>query len=283
MHRLLLFTFLNGIAAFAFSAQINKTLYINNGLFTAVDNSTFPYLSFNETPNFSQRNSIINLTKGDVLSLKVINTDSLSHGFIIFGKTNVMSISAGDSISFNANFPEEGIFMFYDPAKKFSYLGLAGMITVGKPNSKNFYWEVRSHESSLNGALLSGAAEDWSIFNPDFYTINSLSHPDIENDTLAIVKGNVGDTILIYLFNPGISTHAIHFHGYHCTILHSTENNKHNGRSKDTFSIKSMHAMVLELIPDKPGKYPVHDHNLIAISGGGIHPNGMMLIMDIQP
>jgi hypothetical protein len=43
-----------------------------------------------------------------------------------------------------------------------------------------------------------------------------------------------------------------------------------------------MQALLLEMVPDKPGRYAVHDHNLVAVSGGGIHPNGMFLIMEIQ-
>ncbi|MBA3899569.1 MAG: multicopper oxidase domain-containing protein [Bacteroidetes bacterium] len=283
MLRLFFIFILNCIFSLAIFAQVNKTIYINNGLFTAVDNTTFPYLAFNENKNFNQKNLIINLIKGDNLVLKVINNDSLHHDFLVKGKTNPVAISPGDSIELNVSFPDEGVFMFYDFAKKYSYMGLAGMITVGKPNSKNFYWEVRSHESSLNPHLISGGSEDWATFNPDYYTINSFSHPHIENDTLAMLKGNVGDTIMIYLFNPGASNHSIHFHGYHCTIKYSTESILHIGRSKDTFSIRSLQAMVLQLVPDKPGKYPVHDHNLIAVSGGGIHPNGMMLTMDIKP
>ena len=70
--------------------------------------------------------------------------------------------------------------------------------------------------------------------------------------------------------------------GYHLEIISSSENESHEGRSKDTFPIKSSQSMILELIPDKTGEYPVHDHNLVAVSGGGIYPNGMFLTMLIE-
>jgi hypothetical protein len=44
-----------------------------------------------------------------------------------------------------------------------------------------------------------------------------------------------------------------------------------------------MDAMVLRMIPDKTGKYAVHDHNLVAVTGGNTHPNGMFTIMQINP
>ena len=54
------------------------------------------------------------------------------------------------------------------------------------------------------------------------------------------------------------------------------------GWEKDTFPIKSMETIVLELVPDKPGHYSVHDHNLTAVTGGGFHPKGMLVLMAID-
>ena len=119
-------------------------------------------------------------------------------------------------------------------------------------------------------------------YYPDYFTVNGKSNPDINNDADARVIGGVGDTIRIYIANTGQSIHSMHFHGYHLRILYSSENVTHVDRSKDTFPIKSMETLVLELVPDKVGEYPVHDHNLVAVTGGGIYPNGMFLTMLIQ-
>ena len=44
-----------------------------------------------------------------------------------------------------------------------------------------------------------------------------------------------------------------------------------------------MEVLKLELIPDKPGVYPVHDHNLIGVTGGMFYPNGMFTTLRIVP
>jgi hypothetical protein len=44
-----------------------------------------------------------------------------------------------------------------------------------------------------------------------------------------------------------------------------------------------MEGSVFRLIPDQPGEFPVHDHNLVATTGGNIYPLGMFLTMMITP
>jgi hypothetical protein len=43
-----------------------------------------------------------------------------------------------------------------------------------------------------------------------------------------------------------------------------------------------MESLVLELVPDKPGMFPVHDHNLMAVTGNRVYNNGMMIMMTIN-
>jgi len=51
---------------------------------------------------------------------------------------------------------------------------------------------------------------------------------------------------------------------------------------KDTFPVYSMETVVLELVPNQVGEYPVHDHNLVAVSGASMYPNGMFLTLLID-
>ena len=46
--------------------------------------------------------------------------------------------------------------------------------------------------------------------------------------------------------------------------------------SKDTVPIKAGETMVLELTANLAGIYPVHDHNLIAVTNAGFYPGGML-------
>ena len=270
----------------SFAATVNQTLYINNGSFTTVNNTTFPYLAFNATPVFNARNEVINVTTSDTLIIKVINNDSVIHGFEVQNIAGtVATINPADSISDTLTFTSERIHIYFDNYlyPNYRYMGLAGMICVNNSTTdKKFYWNIKEHQTNYNNQIVTGTPVNWAMYEPDYFTINGLSHPDLETDITAKVLGNIGDTMHIFMSNSGQSVHSIHFHGFHCRILFSSAGPLQTDRIKDTFSVKSMEAVVLEMIPDKLGEYTVHDHNLVAVSGGGIHPNGMMIIMKIE-
>ena len=103
------------------------------------------------------------------------------------------------------------------------------------------------------------------------------------NDPIINIQGNVGDTIYLYITNTGNGMRSIHFHGYHGEITYSSKNPGNVGRSKDTFPIYPLEATIIRIVPDKPGMYPVHEHNLVAVTGNNYYPNGMFTLMNIQP
>ena len=274
------------LAQQSFAATVNQTLYINRGTFVTVNSmSTFPYFAYNNSSSFDSRNEVINVATSDMLVIKVINNDTVVHGFNVKGYTGVnATINPGDSIIDTLTFTNERIYIYYDNYQypKNRYMGAAGMICVNNSTTdKKFWWNVKEHQVAYNNQLAAGNSVSWSSYDPDYFTINGLSHPDLQNDTTARITGSVGDTIHIFVANTGQSSHSIHFHGFHCRAVFSTVSNQ-TGWSKDTFPLKSMEAVVLELVPDKTGEYSVHDHNLVAVSGGNTHPNGMFIIMEIQ-
>jgi FtsP/CotA-like multicopper oxidase with cupredoxin domain len=183
-------------------------------------------------------------------------------------------------------FGEAGTFIYYDPLleEDYRYMGLGGMIVVLNPNSsaQNFYWNLKEHQPSYNDDIYNGLAADWSAYYPTYFTLNGNSNPHINDDESARVVGNVGDTLHVYMVNTGSSIHSIHYHGYHAEIIESTKFPSHVGRNKDTFAIYSMEIVVVELVPFQTGEYPVHDHNLVAVSGGNVYPNGMFLTIRIE-
>jgi FtsP/CotA-like multicopper oxidase with cupredoxin domain len=251
-----------------------------------VDSALFPYLAFNFTPQFSPTNARIDLKKGDTLFLKVINLDTLSHGFSIMYKSlSPLPIATGDSASYVLSFQNEGVFIFFDSLQyPFNrYMGLAGMICVNShQKSYNFYWNLKEHQKSYNHNISKGLAADFKTYYPDYFTINGKSYPDLQMDAAAKVTGSVGDTIRIFVANSGQSRHSIHFHGFHSKIIASNLNYMSPFTDKETFAFGSMEWAILEMVPDKVGLYSVHDHNLVAMSGGGVHPNGMFIIMEIK-
>jgi FtsP/CotA-like multicopper oxidase with cupredoxin domain len=261
------------------------TIYINRGVLIAIDGSQFPYLAYNSTPIFQAENTRLMLDAGDTMKLTLVNMDTAAHGFDIKTagnyKTTIPALSTRN-VSFTFLLP--GAFIYYDFSEANRYMGLAGMIVVKDKSSSIscFYWNMKEHQKSFNVNVSQGLPVDWSTYYPDYFTINGRSNPKINDDVNARVTGKIGDTIHIYMVNSGQSLHSIHYHGYHSEIIYSSKFPSHVGRLKDTYAIHAMEVVVVELIPDKVGEYPVHDHNLVAVSGGKMYPNGMFLTMLIE-
>jgi len=270
----------------SYASIVNKTLYINRGLFTTVDNTTFPALAFNVSNGFVPQNAVIKITTNDSLIVKVINNDSLVHGFNVKYVSGVNHlINPADSIVDTLYFSAQGVFIYYDNYlyPKNSYLGLAGMITViNSITDKKYYWNIKEHQTQYNNALSAGLNVNWLQYTPNYFTINAYSYPDLIADTSAKINVMLGDTVHIFIINSGNSSHSLHFHGFHSKVLYSSSSNMMVNSEKETFPLKPMEAVLLEMIPDKIGQYPVHDHNETALSGGGKYPNGMLLIMNVN-
>ena len=286
MMRCFILTGLFFIAVFSTKAAVvYDTLYINKGFFETVDTTYFAYYAFNDTATFSQHNSRIVINPGDSVYFTVINTDTAIHGFNISHTTGYdVLIPAGDTATVPCLFNETAVHIFYDHHSypDYRYMGLGGMLIVDNFSGTPFYWNVREHEDDWNDSIDAGHTVNWQDYQPNYFTVNALSNPFINEDTTARVTGSVGDTIRIYIANTGQAIHSIHFHGYHAVIIYSGKYSHHAGRSKDTFGVHSMETLILELVPDKAGEFPVHDHNLTALSGGNVYPHGMFMTILIE-
>ena len=280
-----LFSFLLLFCCFSSFGQSRLNLYINSGLLETVDSLEFPYYAFNKSSVFNQENSRLIYKIGDSLKLNIINTDSIAHGFSIQALSVSIVVNAFDSSSLDIKLEEQGVYIIHDPLESanYAYMGLATALIVNAANSpKTFYWNIKDHQKEYNEKLSAKTTVDWSAYYPDYFTINSRSNPHINQDTNARVYGKLGDTLRIVITNTGRSIHSLHFHGFHCTILSSSKEAAHIGRKKDTFPVYPMEVLVLELVANQKGEYPVHDHNLVAVSAGNIYPNGMFSTILIE-
>lgn len=269
-----------------FAQTVSHKLYLNTGDFTAVDGAAFPYAAFNESPAFSMRNADIHLAPGDSLAVMLVNNDTVAHYFSVQGISGSLMVAAGDSGNASFYFPDAGTYIYADTQSTpgYAYLGAAGIVAVTDGSEDaNFYWNVKTHDSSFNAQLLAGQFVDWAQYDPDYNTVNGLSKPDIEADSSAKIRGTVGEKILIHVANTGPGVHSMHFHGYHVRILYDSRGPKRLNWDKDTVPIRSMSSVTLELIPHQPGLFPVHDHNLTALTGNNYYPNGIFLMMEVQP
>ena len=94
---------------------------------------------------------------------------------------------------------------------------------------------------------------------------------------------NVNDEVYISMINAGIMSHTLHFHGFHVEILQSAKRPYTVGWIKDGIPLAPDEVVTVKLVPDKPGMYPVHDHNLISVLSGNVYPGGMITTLRILP
>lgn len=274
------------ITWFTFASTWNIRLEIKEGTLSVAGGGTINYRVFTSSSTFPKASDLLIWEIGDVVNLKVVNFLSDPHGFTIDAYANFGSILPGDSVEQQLNIGTAGVFRYYDPsnAPYNEYLGLNGIVhvkEVGDP-LPYFYWEIREHLADWNASIPAGASPVLSTYDPDFFTINGNYNPDINADPIARVTGSVGNEFRIVLVNSGLSIHSMHFHGYHLTI-NADSRNGYLGRSKDTFPLFPKEHLVLSCVPDKPGEYPVHDHNLIAVTGNATYPLGMFTTLLIAP
>jgi FtsP/CotA-like multicopper oxidase with cupredoxin domain len=285
MHkRALIFLF-----SFVFFISLNATkvfqnLFINRGILTTVKNTTFPFLAFNSTSSYTQVNTVVSCLKNDTLIINVTNNDTTLHGFKIKSTSLAFTINPSANITCTLYPTQRGVFVYYDHLAypRNTYMGLAGMIAVkDKASDKVYFWNLKEHLTGYNQQL--GYAVNWNNYYPDYFTINGKSFSQLQLDPTVKISNQVNDTIYIYVTNTGQSMHSLHFHGFHLTSVYADAKLIKNNWIKDTWGLFSMDAVVLRLVPDKKGQYSVHDHNLVAITGGNTHPNGMFTIMQINP
>ena len=226
---------------------------------------------------------MLKLVPGDTLNLRIENTDSIGHSFMVsMPLPNPVALYPGIDTTFSIFFPDAGLYSYYDNTGLNRYMGLGGMISVNSFTGANFYWNLRDHQADWNRDIALGINVDPATYLADHFTINGHYYPVLQNDSTAIVNGYVNDTIRIHIANLGLMEHSFHFHGYHLRILASSSKPDHVGRLKDSFPVRTMDNLVLELVPQQPGLYPVHDHNLVATTIGGNSPGGMIMIISIQ-
>ncbi len=267
------------------AATVYEHLYITADSLELVDGVKIPHATFSGSPVFSPKNHRILLNVGDQLDLWVHNLDSIEHEFAVYQLTGNQLIAPGDSIQVIQTFSNPGLHIYHDPKNfpDYTSLGLGGMIVVKDHNHASFYWNIKEHALGSNSTILNGGTVNWGDYNPDYFTLNGRSNPEINNDVDARVTGNVGDTLMIYVANTGQSIHSLHFHGYHVKVVYASDHSFRVGWMKDTQPVSAMEGLILELIPDQSGEYPVHDHNLVATTGGNVYPYGMFTTLLIDP
>lgn len=275
------------LSQLSYASIIHQKIVLNKGELLTVDSVQVPYYAFNADTVFGQTNERLKIVIGDSLVLSVMNNTADVQEFVLtdFSINRTIAAGATEQVTLHALKAGIHIYLAGKSGKQIDLWGAAGMLIITNQSDavkSTFYWNLKDFESQKVLQLDSGKSVDWSTYYPDYFMVNGLGKDQLVGDAASNVKGAVGESILIMLTNTGNVNHSIHFHGYHCLAQEVTSKRVQKGCSKDTFPLEAGDGLILLLVPDKPGFYPVHDHNLIAVSGGGKYPNGIFMVLDIK-
>ena len=284
MFRIIIFSLVLFVAGTANVSALDLTLHINKDS-VEVNFNWASACSFNLVDTFSMKNAIIKLDVNEAFHVTVINHDSLEHTFTIDGLLeNNNTISANSSEQFTVSFTDPGTYRYYSDRSYGSMIGASGIMLVGYQNSTCFFWNLFELNRDLSHELASASTDEIpSDFQPEYFFINGAHFPNTNNDADASVVAQVGDTVIISIVNSGNMEHVLHFHGFHVEMIHSSQQPERIGWIKDTLPLDLGATLTLRLIAHQEGIYPVHDHNLIAVTNAGFYPGGMLTLMSITP
>jgi FtsP/CotA-like multicopper oxidase with cupredoxin domain len=96
------------------------------------------------------------------------------------------------------------------------------------------------------------------------------------------VQVPLGSTSYISIVNSGRMDHVLHFHGFHAEVITSSYHPERVGWSKDTFPVLRGECLTVKLTAFQSGVYPVHNHNLIAVTNAGFYPGGQLTYIEVE-
>jgi hypothetical protein len=261
---------------------VYDTLYIQRAVHMIGPYATH-FCTFSSSETFDIKNKNFTLSTDDLLHLTIINSDTVMHTFTIndiFESNNILP--PADTLTVELQFSNPGTYAYYSDFPYGKGLGASGIISVGWAHHQNFFWNLFDQDVALSEELANGnALGPPANYRPELFLINNLSYPATTSDMDVLIMGMVGDTLIINIHNSGKMNHTIHFHGYHVKILHAKKYQHYIGWIKDSFPVLIDEVMTVELIPDKPGMFPVHDHNLVTVTTIA-YPGGMMTMLHIM-
>jgi FtsP/CotA-like multicopper oxidase with cupredoxin domain len=262
---------------------VTDTLYLRTSLHVIGTTSIYKTTLRQDTLT-APTNAYLLLTPSEELVLTIVNLDSISHQLAWHDQVSNYWINPGQQITMSRLFNSAGVFALFAQDFTAKSLGCSYTIFVGAASGQQYIWNLWEMQADQSQSLATAAANQISIpYRPDVFTINGLDYPLNMNDSIGNIMAHVGDSIYIAVINAGNMPHAIHFHGYHVQVIQSFLHPLMNNWRKDSIPIQSKDVVLFLLVPDQPGVYPVHDHNLTAVTTSGGYSGGMMTMIEINP
>ena len=261
-------------------AQIDTLWIVPGGV--GLGGDTLAALRFCDSPEFQPQNRSLGDWPGQCV---VVNSDSVDHqlhssvpGF------EPLNIEAGAHALLDVSVPANSTHRIWSASQRGDLLGLETMVRAGWQDAPHFEWSLNEWDPAATWDLAQGLEVDLTEpYVPRQFTINDLNFPNTLEDSTAHVYTSVGEAVYISIVNHGRMDQVLHFHGFHVDILQASSHENRVGWSKDTIPVKQGECVVVKLNPNQPGDYPVHAHNLVAVTNAGFYPGGMITFLSVAP
>ena len=248
----------------------------------ALGGDTLAALRFCATPQFQVSNETLD---GALTSVVVVNGDSVAHELAWTAQEGTTwSVASGASVELDMSGLGNATHRLWSATERGQTLGLSTMVRSGWDDLPHYEWNLNEWDPAETWMLAEGGSLDpTAAYVPRQFTINDLNYPNTLADSTSYVQTSVGAAVYISIVNQGRMDQVLHFHGYHVDMLQSSAHENRVGWSKDTVPVKAGERVVVRLDPNQPGEYPVHAHNLVAVTNAGFYPGGMITYLNVAP
>ena len=268
-----------------FGTFAQDTLWLARGEWTQIPDSV-QALRFNANDEWSGVNATLTRPVDAASSLVVVNLDSIAHTWKLEAEGELdWDLAALDTIVLEMPELPAGAYRFGLTDEIGRVMGASGQLQIGlEADYAHFHWNLGDWSVERMVAADMGLPIAWDEpYVPEQFTINERTYPAVADDPEALVAVSLGDTCLISIANHGFMDHVFHFHGFHVTMISSSHHPERVGWSKDTVPIRMGEVLTVQLVANQVGMYPVHNHNLIAVTNAGFYPGGMISQIHVSP
>lgn len=299
---MLLMLALIGMTGAAQAATRSYTLYITNGNLTVngAGGATISAWSYTDVPGTAKiPGPVLTVNEGDTVNITVVNNRSISHNFLIQGvTTDATAIAAGQSRLHSFTAATAGTYLYYDTLNNNinREMGMYGALIIGAADGSNKAWTngpvysfqrtwivSEMDKTRWNDVAGAGGIVNTSVYKPNYFLINGRGGFDGMMAADTTVDGNVGQTALIRIVNPGQLAHSLHFHGNHIQVL--TVNGVRQSspyKELDVINVPPQGTADVLYYLNQLGDYPMHIHTAQMETANGVYLNGVVTMIKVR-
>lgn len=291
-----------GLAITANAATLNYTLYIKSGTITVngTGGTTMPAWSYTDVAGSTKvPGPVLTANEGDVVNITVYNNHTVNHNFVIQGVTSdVAAIAPGGNKLYSFTASTAGTYLYSDTLNTNinREMGMYGALKVGPVGGGNTAWTggpafsfqrtwvvSEMDKTRWNDVAGAGGTINTSIYKPNYFLINGRGGFDAMAAADTTIDGNVTQTALVRIVNPGQLSHSLHFHGNHFQVL-SVNGVRQSSpfQELDVINIPPMGTADVLYYLNQLGNYPMHIHSAQMETANGVYLNGVATMITMR-